>query len=291
MKTEIAPFFRYGFPLVFTTISMYLLSLGDRYLMKYMLDLGDVGVYSLGYKIATVTNILVIQSFQTGFLPIAYRMYEEPGKERFFRKTLTYYTFVLVIFSLALSLFSEEIITFLSRDEEYYIAYTIVPLISLALIFKGIQYVFSLSLHFVKNTKYNAFIVLSVALFNLLLNYLLLPAMGIYGAGLASITSFLIMLIVFRIYAKRFYDPGYEIKKLVLMILLGIGLYLVSLLFKGLPVAPVVLIKGLMVISFPFILYLFGFYERIELERIRGAIRKWSKPAKWYKNLKDFRDK
>jgi O-antigen/teichoic acid export membrane protein len=284
----VMPMFRYGFPLVFTTISMYLLSLGDRYLMKYMLDMGEVGIYSLGYKIATVTNLLIIQSFQTGFLPIAYKMYEKPGKERFFIKSLTYYTFVLVVFSLALSLFSKELITLLSRDEAYIISYTIVPFVSLALVFKGIQYVFSLSLHFVKNTKFNAFIVLFVAVFNLLLNYLLLPRFGIYGAGMASIVSFFLMLVFFRIYSKRYYDPGYEIGKLFMMIFTGIGLYMISYLFRDLPTIPVIILKFMLVMVFPLILFLLGFYEKIELERIRGFIRKWNKPSYWFSNLKEF---
>jgi len=212
---QVKPMFRYGFPLVFTTISMYLLSLGDRFMMKYMLDLGDVGIYSLGYKIATVTNLLVIQSFQTGFLPIAYKKYEEGGNERFFFLSLTYYTYILVLVSLGLAMISKELIMLLSRSEEYYSAYKIVPLISLALVFKGIQYIFSLSLHFIRNTKYNAIIVLSVAVFNLLLNAILLPRIGIFGAGVASVISFFIMLTGFRLYGKKFYDPGYEINKII----------------------------------------------------------------------------
>jgi O-antigen/teichoic acid export membrane protein len=253
-----------------------------------MLDLGEVGIYSLGYKIATVSNLLIIQSFQTGFLPIAYKMYEQPGNNRFFIKSLTYYSFVLVLFSLAVSLFAKELITLMSRDDAYIAAYKIVPFISLAFIFKGIQYVFSLSLHFVKRTKYNAFIVLFIAVFNFFLNYLLLPRLGIYGAGLASVTSFFIMLVLFRFYTKRFYDPGYEIGKLFVLIGLGIGLYSVSLLFGNFSILVEVLLKFALIISFPFILLIFGFYEKIEIERIIGFFRKWNNPKKWFSNLKEF---
>jgi O-antigen/teichoic acid export membrane protein len=287
-RGEIRPMFKYGFPLVFTTMSMYLLSLGDRFLMKYMLDLGEVGVYALGYKIATVSNLLVIQSFQIGFLPIAYRMYEKPGNERFFIKTLTYYSFVLVLFSLGISLFSKELITLLARSDEYLLAYTIVPFISLAFVFKGIQYIFSLSLHFVKNTKYNAFIVLGVALFNVLLNIILLPRMGIYGSGLASVISFFIMLIFFRYFARRFFDPGYEVGKLLLMIILGIILYTVSLLFADLSLWINIVLKLVLIVSFPFLLYLLKFYEKVEIDSIKGAVKKWNKPGDLFQNIKDF---
>ena len=40
---------------------------------------------------------------------------------------------------------------------------------------------------------------------------------------------------------------------------------------------PRMIIKTLCLVSFPFILYLFNFYEPIELQVIRGFITKWSK--------------
>jgi hypothetical protein len=39
------------------------------------------------------------------------------------------------------------------------------------------------------------------------------------------------------------------------------------------------------VISFPFILYLFNFYETVELQAIRGFVKKWSKVRELHKNL------
>ncbi len=285
---EIRPMAKYGFPLVFTSLSMYLLTLGDRYIMKYLLDLSDVGIYSLGYKIATVSNLVIIQSFQTGFLPIAYKKYEEKGNERFFSKTLTYYTFVLVIFTLAVTLFSKEIILLLARDSDYYLAYTVVPLIALSFVFRGIQYVLSLSLHYVKKTKYNAFIVLGMAAFNIGMNFLLQPLLGVYGAALSGVISYFVMLNIFRYYSKKFFDPGYETGKVSLMIILGIGLYMVSLLFNGLSLGWVILLKLGLIVSFPFLLFPFGFYEKIEIDRIRGAFLKWRNPGQWVRNARDF---
>jgi len=285
---ELRPMAKYSFPLVFTSLSMYLLTLGDRYIMKYLLDLSDVGVYALGYKIATVSNLLIIQSFQTGFLPIAYRKYEEQGNERFFVKTLTYYAFILVLFSLGITLFSKELIYLLARSSDYYIAYTIVPFIALSFVFRGIQYVLSLSLHFVKQTKYNAFIVMGMAVFNIGLNVLLQPILGIYGAALSGVVSYFVMLNIFRYYSKKFFNPGYEIGKVSLMIIMGVALYMASLLFDELSMGWVILIKFGLIASFPFLLYLVGFYEKIEIERIKGAFRKWRNPGQWIRHTKNF---
>ncbi len=291
IREEIIPMAKYGFPLVFSALSMLLVTMGDRYLLKYLKDLSDVGIYTLGYKIATVINLLIIQSFQTGFLPIAYKKYEQANSARFFSKTLTYYTFILILTGLAISLFSKEIIELLARDKDYLLAYTIVPFITLSFVFKGIQYVFSLSLHFVKKTKFNAYIVILTAIFNIGLNFLLIPKFGIYGAAVSSVMSWLFMVSFFRIYARKFYDPGYETGKIILLVMLGLILYLVSLLFTGFPFVLVIILKLLLIFSFPFILYILKFYEAIEIEQIKGIWKKWHNPTQWPKNIRNLRIK
>ncbi len=275
----------YGIPLVFSTISMMLLTMGDRYIIKYFLNYSEVGIYSLGYKIASVTNVIIIQSFQTGFLPIAYKNFNKPDAQRFFSKTLTYYTFILVLASLTLSLFSQEVIELFSKNAEYNIAYTIVPFISLAFIFKGIQYVYSLGLHFVKKTKYNAYIVLCAAIINFILNMLLIPRFGIYGAAVATIISWILMSTAFYKFSFKFYKVKYEIQKIILLVSIGAGLYIFSLLFINFNFYLKIILKVILIGLFPLILWAFNFYEKIEIERVKGFINKWKNPSNWKRNL------
>jgi hypothetical protein len=49
------------------------------------------------------------------------------------------------------------------------------------------------------------------------------------------------------------------------------------------------LIKTVCFLSFPFILYLFNFYEPIELQSIRGFIVKWSDLKNFKSNLNSLR--
>ncbi len=288
---ELKNMFRYGVPLIFSTIALMLLNLGDRYIMKYMLSYSEVGIYSIGYKIATITNLFIIQSFQTGFLPIAYKYYDKPDAQRFFSKTLTYYTFALVMFSLVLSLFAKELILLFSNDVEFNAAYTIVPFISLALIFRGMQYLFSLGLHFVKKTQYNAYIVLTMAIVHVGLNLLLIPKFGMYGSAIATIISWFIMSSVFRYISNKFYKVRYETRKIFILIGLGVLFYGVSLMFENFHPLLMVVLKAILVLIFPFILKFFNFYEAIELERIKGFLHKWKRPANWRKNLSHKKDK
>ncbi len=277
--------FKYGFPLIFSGISMLLLAMGDRYLLKYFLSYSEVGIYSLGYKIAGLINMLLIQSFQLGFVPIAFKMYTQPNAKRYFSKVLTYYTFVLIFVSLALTFYSKELIMFLSNKQSYVIAYTVVPIITLAFIFKGLQYVFSLGLHYAKKTHYNAIIVPVMVLFNLGINILLIPKISFYGSAVSAVFSNFIMAVLFYHYSQKLYYIPFEIKKVVLMFVVGFVLFGISLLTSYINIYIGMIIKLFLLFSFPFILYLFNFYEAIEIASIKGFYKKWKNPKNWKNNL------
>ena len=283
---ELKGMFKYGFPLVFTTIAMMLMNLGDRYILKYLLGYSEVGIYTIGYKIAGVINVFILQSFKTGFLPIAYKQYTEDNQaKRFFTKVLTYFVFTLVIAGLSLSLFSKEIVEFFSKREEYWGAYQIIPLLSLAFVLQGIQYVFSLGLHYVKKTKYNAFIVLSIAFVNIGLNFLLIPRYKIMGAAITAAISWMLMAVLFYYFSQREYHVDYEILRIITLIGFGIILFIISTFFNDIKIIFRILLKILVIISFPWVLYLTGFYEKIEIERITQAWSKWNNPLKWKQNI------
>ena len=69
------------------------------------------------------------------------------------------------------------------------------------------------------------------------------------------------------------------------MFFFGAALSFSSLLINGMDLIPRMFIKAACLISFPFILYLFNFYEPVELQAIKGFINKWSKIRNLKSNL------
>ena len=68
-----------------------------------------------------------------------------------------------------------------------------------------------------------------------------------------------------------------------------IYLFPVSLL-NGMDLLPRMIIKTTVcLVSFPFILYLFNFYEPVELQAIRGFLNKWSNIKNLKSNLSSLR--
>ena len=279
---------KYGLPLVISGIATYVLTVGDRYLIKYFLDYHDVGVYSLSYKISNFIKIVFVQAFQLGFLPIAFNLFNQPGSKRFFSKIFTYYAFIIFWGGMALSIFAKEIVYTFSSSADYYDAAVFIPYLTLAIAFFGIQSFFLIGIHYSKKTHFIAIITSIVLVVNIALNILLIPRLGLYGAAITYIFSGVIMSVIYYYQSQKYYTVNYELKKVFIILFLAIGLFVVSTFFNESALLIRLLVKVSIIVLFPFILYLLNFYEPVEIERIIMIWRRWRNPKNWYKNLKDI---
>ena len=136
-------------------------------------------------------------------------------------------------------------------------------------------------LHFAKKTRIIGTVVVLSTIISLVFNIILIPIWGITGAAVATLISqFIYWAALYYFSQKAFFIL--MICKIAIMFFCGTALSFSSLLLNGMDLLPRMIIKTLCLLSFPFILYLFNFYELVELQAIRGFLNKWLK----IKNLK-----
>lgn len=238
---------KFGAPLIFNAISSLLLTLGDRVIIKYYGQLAEVGVYGFAYKIGSLVNLLVINSFSLGFLPIAYKKYKDPDFKDFFKKTFTYFILITVVFTVGICLFGKEVIKVVSSSApEYWQAIYLVPLIAFAFVFKGIYFMFSYIFHISKKTKYAALVTLIGMLLNIGLNFALIPIYGVYGAVFATFISYVVMAIVTYYYGQRIIRIEYELRKVAIMLALSSCIVLLGIYFNDLEIIQRLIVKGIL---------------------------------------------
>ncbi len=265
--------FLYGFPLVFSTTFSFLLTLGDRFIIEYFYGLSSVGVYSMGNKVASVMNMLILQSFQLGFLPLAYKKLGTPNDKRYFSKILTYYTTVMAFAALGISMFGKEIIELFAKNEEYWVSAVVVPIIAFAFVIKGIQYNFSLSFHYAKKTIYVTAIVIVTACFNVLLNFLLVPNIGFIGAAYSLLLSFILMMLLSYYFGQKIFRVPFELLKMIKIITIGLIIYFVSIYIPSYGKPINISIQFLLLILFPVVLYKASIFEEIEILSLKRGAR------------------
>ncbi|MHB2155799.1 oligosaccharide flippase family protein [Calditrichota bacterium GD2] len=250
--------FIFGFPMIFTSISGIILSLTDRYSLRFLSTMGEVGVYSFGFKISNSLKVFLGQSIIWALTPIMYKVMKDASARQFYSKTLNYFTFLLTLAVLIISLFSREIIELIAMDPEYYRAYQIVPIVAYAILFDLLKNVSAIGINIAKKTRTTAIIITFVALFNIGLNFILIPHYQAVGAGIATLISQFIAFAAITWFGQKYFTIPYEYGKLSLMIILGAGILVISTLFNNYILVHRLIIKTALSMTFPLILIVTG---------------------------------
>jgi len=257
---------KFGLPLVVASAGFYLLNLSDRYIIKFLIGANANALYALGYRIAGLLNSLLIFPFTLGLLPIAYKYFGQPDDKRFYTKLMTYSTFFFTWGFVFLSLFSKEIVSIFSRKPEYESTFLVIPIILLSYVFSGMRSTAQLGMMLTKNTKHIAWITLGAAVLNIILNFILIPRYGIVAAAVNTLVSFIIFYFVTQVVSDKYYKIPYENTKLLLLISTGTVLSSLIYFLPSTDLFVDIILKLILTVSFPFLLFTFKFYEKAELE-------------------------
>lgn len=279
----------YSYPLMISSIGGVLLTVADKYAVRFIGGMNDMGIYSLGFKIANVLKVLVMNSVLPALMPLKFKMMDQPGNRRFYSKMFTYTIFGFLFFLMGITFFSKEIVVVLAKNPSYWEAYHIIPVLCFAQLFEMMRRVANLGLIIKKKTKIISTIMLGVAALNVMLNVLFIYLFDIIGAAIATLLSqFIFFYFILRKAQQHYYIP-YELKKVVMMTGLAIVFSVVAYFSGVLDLAPRLILKALMIIIFPVALYFLNFFEPIELERLKGAWHKWKNPKRWRENLRKIK--
>jgi O-antigen/teichoic acid export membrane protein len=267
----------YGFPLLLANFSAVILNVIDRYSLNSLALLKFVALYTFAFKITSVLKLVIVDSIKLALGPMMIKRMDSPDNKRFYSKVLLYSSYVLMFGIIGVSLFSFEITKVIAGSKQFWDAVIIIPILSLSIFFVNMKEVTVYGLHIAKKTSIIGFIVVFSTVLSFALNFLLIPIWSITGAAIATLISQFIYWYACYYYSQKVFYVPYEIRKIVVMLITGAVLSFSSLLINGMDLLPRMIIKTVSLVSFPFILYLFNFYEPVELQAISGFIRKWSK--------------
>lgn len=275
----------YGFPLLLANISAALLTVIDRFSLNSLTVLKSVALYTLAFKITSVLKLVLVDSIKLALGPMMIKRIGAPNSKRFYSKVLLYTSFILMFSIVGVSLFSFEIIKVIATSRAYWDAVIIIPFLALSIFFVNMKEVTVYGLHIAKKTQIIGFIVVFSTILSLVLNILLIPVWDITGAAVATLISQFVYWYACYYYSQKVFYVPYEIRKIIVMLVTGAVLSFLGLLLNDIDLLPRIVIKTLCLLSFPFILYLFRFYEPIELQSMKEIAIKWLNFKNLGKNL------
>lgn len=266
---------KFSLPLMIASLVSALFNSQDRFILGYLTDSKEVGLYGLGNNVAGILTFVFISPFALAFPVIFWKKIKDDNAKRFYTKSMTYSFLVFVFGALVLSLAAPNFIKIFARNPDYWLAKNIVPFIAFSLVFYGMQVVGLMSFYHDKKTKVVLLILVLSSITNIIMNLVLIPHYRMYGAAVSTFASYLISTILIYIFSKKYYFIKWENSKLVTALTAGIVLVVPFYVLNIENLLLSVTLKLIAIILFPIILYIFNFYEEIEILSVKQYIRKF----------------
>jgi O-antigen/teichoic acid export membrane protein len=217
---ELRRMLAFGLPLVPTALAVWALWFLDRVMLAKLGNLEQVGEYGVANRVAGVL-FLGVTAFSLAFSPYFMSLYADPETEEqpVVARTLTYVVLVLAIGGVILTLFAREIIDLVAP--KYSTAYEAVGPLALGIVFFGIASVVIIGISIRRRTIYFALIYGCAAIFNALLNVVLIPRIEMIGAALATMAAFGLLAVFLYLVAQRLYPVPYDLRDLTIVLVTG----------------------------------------------------------------------
>jgi len=176
--------------------------------------------------------MLVVMAFRFAWQPFFLQKHDDPTAPRLFSKIMTWFVFLMSIVFLLVSFFIKEIVSFeiMGRHiiaQSYWAGITVVPLILAAYLFNGIYINFHPAIFYTGKTWVISVIVGIAALINVGLNLILIPQIGMIGAGISSLSAYVFMAICTYFVVRKWMPIAYEWGNLAIMFVLTLALTIV----------------------------------------------------------------
>jgi O-antigen/teichoic acid export membrane protein len=273
---------RFGLPTVPAEVSVYALSIIDRYYLFHHRSPGLAGLYSIAIKLAGAVAFIV-RAFQYAWPPLAYSVRDDAEAARLYGLVTTYYLLVSGLVVAGLALLGRWVLRLLVAPS-FYGAYRALPWVALGWALYGLWVVFLVIAGRANVTTRNFPAALAGLVVNVVLLLVLVPGLGIAGAGIALCGAYVVMIAVMHLLTRRAFAAAFEWRRLVQLALVLGGMAAAGDLLLPTHGAVGFLARAAVLAAIPAVLLGTGFAHRQELEQARllltaAARRRAREPA------------
>ncbi len=229
---NIPEYLRFGIPLLPVVLGYWIVNTSDRYLIMYFEDASSVGIYSVAYAVASVPVLIMMPVFSV-LLPDLSALYDEGQIEELVRRfsRVQKYFFAFGIPSiLGVSILSKPLIRLFSTSQ-FVSAYSIMFVVLPGLFLFVVLHLHTQLLNVLKRTRLLSLVWIGMAVLNFIMNIILIPRIGIMGAAVSTLLSYLSGAIIVVANTRRNFNIYFEGNWMLKIVLCSVVMtYIVKLI-------------------------------------------------------------
>ncbi len=272
---------KFGLPTLPASLSTVAMQMLDRPIMKLFTNDAQIGIYQINAKLA-IPMMLMVTIFDYAWRPFYLSHYKDEEAPRLFGRVLTYFTLVCAAVFLFVTLFIDNIVRIPLWNGRYFIhqdywhAMYIVPILLFGYFFSGVTNNFAAVFHIEKKTKYLPIAISLSAVISVVLNFTLIPKLGILGASIALLIAYFSGAALMKFFQRKVnFKVDYEWRRIALIflatfIVFAIGKYIIY----SFDLYIAFVLKLLCLVLFFILLKLLGFFTKSELQFLKNFIRR-----------------
>jgi O-antigen/teichoic acid export membrane protein len=223
-KALVKELLRFSLPYIPAGISANIIQVINRPILTALTDDATVGIFQANYRLG-IFMMLFVSMFEFAWRPFFLQNAREKNAKDIFSKVMTLFILVSALIFLFLTFFIDNIAHMRIPFKGYLIgkAYwgglNIVPVILLGYLFYGIYINLMAGIYIRKKTKYLPYITGVAAVINVICNFALIPKLNMMASAIATLLSYITMVIGIFIVSQKYYKINYEYRKILLMFL------------------------------------------------------------------------
>ncbi|WP_100613733.1 lipopolysaccharide biosynthesis protein [Confluentibacter citreus] len=218
----------YGWPVMVAGLAYVINENFDKWILPYLLGKDVNGAYSGCYKIAMFMTIF-IQAFRLGAEPFFFSHSKEINAKQTYALIMKYFvivgSFMLVFIISYLDIFKMALV----KDESYWQAISIVPIVLVANLCLGIYFNLGIWYKLTDKTIYGMYLSIVGAVITIVFNLVMINKIGFIAAAWATLAAYGIMMVLSYLIGQRYYAVPYDIKRILCYLTVSIVLSILCL--------------------------------------------------------------
>jgi len=185
-------------PLIGYELASVILDSGDRLLVQHYLGSQQLGYYSAAYNVSTYVEESLMVPINLALFPIYMKIWVEKGKEEtqaFLSRSLNNFLALAIAIICVVLLTSRDVIIVLA-SKKFQEAHRLLPVLVIGLLIYAVHIFLNAALLIHRKTTMMTALVVYACGVNIVLNVILLPRIGIQGAAIATLVSYLFLVLL-----------------------------------------------------------------------------------------------